>query len=194
MVSASPAHPARPARAYVPGLRSLRRPRQWDIAPGAEVVGACQLLLAWGLLVATQEASPVGFLVMFGVGSVAAVAVGFLHGLLLVKPLALLGRLTARLTAWPEPVAVLVLVLLVPVSAPPALLGHGWLRDHVAPAPGFGAVWACTVASAALPMIAGACLRVRPVPLRALWGRGLTVTAVAVAVVTMAGFVTDLGI
>ncbi|THA29241.1 hypothetical protein [Streptomyces sp. A1547] len=192
MVLASPAHPTGPARASVPGLRSLRRPRQWDIAPGAEVVGACQLLLAWGLLVATQEASPGGFLVMFGVGPVAAVAVGFLHGLLLVKPLALLGRLTARLTAWPEPVAVL--VLLVPVSAPPALLAHGWLRDHVASAPGFGALWACTVASAVLPVVAGACLRVRPVPLRALWGRGLTVTAMAVAVVTMAGFVRDLGV
>ncbi|MEV0416307.1 hypothetical protein AB0I68_37565 [Streptomyces sp. NPDC050448] len=192
MVLAGPANPARPARAYVPRLRALRRPRRWDVAPGAEVVGACQLLLAWGLLVATQEASPVGFLVMFGIGSVAAVAAGFLHGLLLVKPLAVLGRLTARLTAWPEPVAVL--ALLVPVSAPPALLAHGWLRDHVASAPGFGAVWACTAASAVLPMIAGACLRVRPVPLRALWGRGLTVTAAAVAVVTMAGFVMDLGV
>ncbi|MCX5148934.1 MULTISPECIES: hypothetical protein [unclassified Streptomyces] len=192
MVLASPADPTRPARVHAPVLRALRRPRRWDIAPGAEVVGACQLLLAWGLLVATQEASPAGFLVMLGVGSVAAVALGFLHGLLLVKPLALLGRLTARLTAWPEPVAVL--VLLVPVSAPPALMAHGWLRDHVASAPGFGAVWACTVASAVLPMVAGACLRARPVPLKALWGRGLTVTAAAVAVLTMAGFVMDLGV
>ncbi|WP_328622029.1 hypothetical protein [Streptomyces sp. NBC_00354] len=192
MVLASPADPTRSARAYAPELPALRRPRRWDIAPGAEVVGACQLLLAWGLVVATQEASPVGSLVMLGVGSVAAVAVGFLHGLLLVKPLALLGRLTARLTAWPEPVAVL--VLLVPVSGPPALLAHGWLRDHVASAPGSGAVWACTVASAVLPMVAGACFRARPVPLKALWGRGLTVTAAAVSVVTMAGFVMDLGV
>ncbi|MFE6844162.1 hypothetical protein [Streptomyces sp. NPDC057686] len=192
MVLASPADPVRPARVYAPGLRALRRPRRWDIAPGAEVVGACQLLLAWGLLVATQRASPVGFLVMFGVGPVAAVAVGFLHGLLLVKPLALLGRLTARLTAWPEPVAVL--VLLVPVSAPPALLVHEWLRDHVASAPGSGVLWACTVASAVFPLVAGAWFRARPVPLRALWGRGLMVTAAAVAVVTMAGFVRDLGV
>lgn len=192
MVLASPADPARPSRAYLPRPGVLRRPSRWDIAPGAEVVGACQLLLAWGLLVATQSASPTGSLVVFGVGSAAAAVVGFLHGLLLVKPLAVLGRLTARLTAWPEPVAVL--VLMVPVSAPPALLAHGWLRDHVASAPGFGAVWAVTAASAVLPMIAGACFRARPVPLRSLWGRGLVLTAAAVAVVTMTGFVRELGV
>ncbi|WP_406181204.1 hypothetical protein [Streptomyces sp. NBC_01006] len=168
------------------------RPRRRDIAPGSEVVGACQLLLAWGLLVAARQASPVASLVVFGVGSVAAVAVGFLHGLLLVKPVAVLGRLTARLTAWPEPVAVLVMT--VPVSAPPALLAHGWLSGHLASAPGFGVVWASAAASAVLPMVAGACLRVRPVPLRALWARGLAVTAVvAVAAVAMADFVLPSG-
>ncbi|MFF3652902.1 hypothetical protein ACFYXV_30225 [Streptomyces sp. NPDC002181] len=151
-------------------------------------MGACQLLLVWGLLVAARQASPAASLVVFGVGSVAAVAVGFLHGLLLVKPVAVLGRLTARLTAWPEPVAALVLTA--SVSALPALLAHGWLSAHVAPAPGFGVVWAVAAASAVLPMAAGACLRARPVPLRALWARGLPVTALlAVAVVATADFV-----
>ncbi|WP_158708586.1 hypothetical protein [Streptomyces sp. NRRL S-244] len=164
------------------------RSHRWDIAPGSEVVGACQLLLAWGLLVAARQTPPVASLVVFGVGSVAAVAVGFLHGLLLVKPVAVLGRLTARLTAWPEPIAVLVLT--VPVSAPPALLAHEWLSGHLASAPGFEVVWAGAAASAVLPMAAGALLRARPVPLRALWTRGLAVTAaVAVAVVAMADFV-----
>ncbi|MFF4848488.1 hypothetical protein [Streptomyces sp. NPDC001194] len=154
-------------------------------------MGACQLLLAWGLLVASRRELPAGSLVVFGIGSVAAVAVGFLHGWLLVKPAAVLGRLTARLTAWPQPVAVL--VLLVPVSAPPALLVRGWLSDHVAAAPGFGLLWSAAVASALLPMAAGACLRVRPVPLKALWGRGLAVTAVALAVVALTGLVRGLG-
>ncbi|MFJ3205204.1 hypothetical protein [Streptomyces sp. NPDC086989] len=165
-----------------------RGPRRWDVAPGAEAVGACQWLMAWGLLVAAHPAPGAGALVVFGVGSVAAVAVGFLHGLLLVKPLAVLGRLTARLTAWPEPVAALVLT--VPVSAPPALLAHAWLSGHVAAAPGPGVVWAGTAASALLPMAAGGYLRARPVPLRALWTRGLAVTAaVAVALVTTAELV-----
>ncbi|MFE2146150.1 hypothetical protein ACFXA3_31225 [Streptomyces sp. NPDC059456] len=169
-------------------VRAPRGPRRWDVVPGAEVVGACQWLMAWGLLVAAQQASWAGSLVLFGVGSVAAVAVGFLHGLLLVKPLAALGRLTARLTAWPEPVAALVLTAA--VSAPAALPAHAWLSGLVASAPGPGAVWAGTAASALLPMAAGAYLRARPVPLRALWTRGLAVTAaVALALVTTAELV-----
>ncbi|MFD0272096.1 hypothetical protein ACFVGY_36855 [Streptomyces sp. NPDC127106] len=154
-------------------------------------MGACQLLGAWALLVmATQQAAPVRSVVMVGVGSVAAVTLGFLHGVLLVKPLAVLGRLTARLTAWPEPVAVA--VLMVPVSAPPALLVRWWLHGHLASAPTFGVVWACTAASAVLPTVAGAWLRGHPLPAATLWRRGLTTTAAAVVVTTMAGFVLEL--
>ncbi|MEW2418868.1 hypothetical protein AB0953_35090 [Streptomyces sp. NPDC046866] len=155
-------------------------------------MGACQLLAAWTLVVATQQAAPGRSLTMFGVGSVVAVAVGFLHGALLVKPLALLGRLTARLTAWPQSVAVL--VLMVPLSAPPAAAVRWWLRQTVAATPSFGAVWAGTAACAVLPLAAGAALRARavPVPAKTLWARALTVTAAAVAVTTMAGFVMEL--
>ncbi|NXY97586.1 hypothetical protein HYE82_25070 [Streptomyces sp. BR123] len=154
-------------------------------------MGACQLLAAWALLVvATQQAAAVRSAVMLGVGSVAAVAVGFLHGVLLVKPLAVLGRLTARMTAWPEPVAVA--VLMVPVSALPALPVRWWLHGHVPSAPAFGVVWACTAASAVLPTVAGAWLRGHPLPATTLWRRGLTVTAATVGVATMAGFVLEL--
>ncbi|MET9884015.1 hypothetical protein ABZZ20_12870 [Streptomyces sp. NPDC006430] len=192
MVWASPADPTGPERAYPLRSRMSRGRRGRDCAPGAEVVGACQSAVAWALLLATQQASPVRYLVLIGAGSVAAVAVGFLQGLLLVKPMAVLGHVTARLTAWPEPIAVLVLVA--PASALPALPAHWWLRDHLVSAPGFGTLWACTAASAVLPVIAGACFRVRPVPLKALWGRGLAVTAAAVAVVTTAGLAAALGV
>ncbi len=137
-----------------------------------------------------QQVAPVRFLMVFGVGSVVAVAVGFLHGVLLVKPLAVLGWVTARLTAWPEPVAVLVIV--VPVSASAAAAAHWWLRNTLASPPAFGVVWACTAACAVLPLIAGALLRARPVPAKTLWARGLTVTVAAVVVATMAGFVMEL--
>ncbi|MFD7625606.1 hypothetical protein ACFV7Q_06085 [Streptomyces sp. NPDC059851] len=154
-------------------------------------MGACQLLAGWALLVvATQQPAPGRGLLVLAVGPVAAVAAGFLHGVLLVKPLALMGRLTARLTAWPEPVAVA--VLMVPVSAPPAVLVRWWLHGHVASAPAFGVVWACTAAIAVLPTVAGAWLRGHPLPATTLWRRGLTVTAAAVAVAAIAGFVREL--
>ncbi|MER7465949.1 hypothetical protein [Streptomyces sp. NPDC097981] len=81
-------------------------------------MGACQLLLAWGLLVATQQAFP---------------------------------------------------------------------------ARSLGGLWSAAVASALLPLAAGACLPVRPVPLKALWGRGLAVTAAALAVVALTDLVRGLG-
>lgn len=85
-------------------------------------VDACQLLAVWALVVAaTQEAAPVRSAVLLGVASAAAVVVDFLHGGLLGEPLAVLGRLAARLTASPEPVAVAMamagFVLELPVQA-----------------------------------------------------------------------------
>ncbi|MEV7729466.1 hypothetical protein ACIRP0_36645 [Streptomyces sp. NPDC101733] len=155
-----------------------RRPGR-DLAPGSEVVGAWQLLTVWALLTALRV-GPIGSLVAVGAGAVACVAVGFLHGLLLVKPLAVLGRWTARWSAWPEPVAVG--VPLAVVSVVPAVLLRWWLGERAAAVPGFGLVWAACVASAVLPLLAGAYLRARPVPARVLWVRGAVATGAALAV------------
>ncbi|MFD8980512.1 hypothetical protein [Streptomyces sp. NPDC059564] len=183
MVLASPARP-RAANRRVPGAV-----RRWDLAPGAEVVGAWQLLTVWALLLVTRT-FPGGSPVELGLLGVAAVGSGFLHGLLLVKPLAVLGRWTARLSAWPEPVALAVLVA--PLSAPPAVLVHWWLGTRPDALPGFGEVWAWTAVSAVLPLLAGAFLRGRPVPAGALWTRGAVVSATVVGVATLAALVLGL--
>ncbi|UQX00166.1 hypothetical protein [Streptomyces sp. RerS4] len=170
----------------------IRRPgaRRRDLAPGAEVVGAWQALTVWALLLVTRDAAD-GSSVALAVGAPLWAAAGFLHGLLLVKPLAWLGRLTARLCAWPEPVALTVLA--VAVSAAPAALVHWWLAGQVAPpAPGFGQLWALTTAGAVLPLVAGALLRGRRVPARVLWARGAVVACTTVGVVALTGLVRDL--
>ncbi|MET8752507.1 hypothetical protein ABZW32_20770 [Streptomyces sp. NPDC004667] len=163
--------------------------RRRDLAPGAEVVGAWQLVTVWALLLVTRQPSG-GSFAELGLTAVAAVAAGFLHGLLFVKPIAVLGRWTARLSAWPEPVAVAVLVAA--LSVPPALLVHRWLGTLPEALPGFGSVWAWTALSAVLPLLAGAYLRARPVPARALWARGAVVAGTVVGVVTLASLVMDL--
>ncbi|MDH6545527.1 hypothetical protein M2167_008099 [Streptomyces sp. SPB4] len=163
--------------------------RRRDLAPGAEVVGAWQLLTVWALLLVTRQ-SPGGSFAELGLTAVAAVAAGFLHGLLFVKPLAALGRWTARLSAWPEPVAVAVLVAA--LSVPPALLVHRWLGTRPEALPGFGHVWAWTALSAVLPLLAGAYLRTRPVAVRTLWARGAVAAGTVVGVVTLASLVVEL--
>ncbi|MCX5198003.1 hypothetical protein OOK31_29620 [Streptomyces sp. NBC_00249] len=173
-----------PARAYAGERRG--GVRRWDLAPGAEVVGAWQLVTVWALLLVTRGAAG-GSAAVLGVAALTAAAAGYLHGLLVVKAVAALGRWTARLSAWPEPVAVAVLA--VAMSAFPAALVHWWLGSQ---APGFGRVWAWTTASAVLPLLAGVLLRSRRVPARVLWGQGAVVAGTAVGVVALAGLVMEL--
>lgn len=180
------ASPVRPRAANRPVSAGVRR---WDLAPGAEVVGAWQLLTVWALLLVAGR-FPAGSPVELGLLGAASVGSGFLQGLLLVKPLAVLGRWTARVSAWPEPVALAVLVA--PLSAPAAVLVHWWLGTRSAALPGFGEVWAWTAASAVLPLLAGAFLRARPVPARALWARGAVVCATVVGVAVLAALVLEL--
>ncbi|MCX5379565.1 hypothetical protein [Streptomyces sp. NBC_00091] len=193
---------ASPARAYAPyrlvlSRRVLGRVRQWDRAPGAEVVGAWQLLTVWALLLVTG-AVPAGAPVELGVSAVALAAAGYLHGLLLVKPLAALGRWTARLSAWPGPVAVGVLVAA--GSVPAAVVVRWWLEAGVpggvpgAGVPGLGPVWAGCAASVVLPLVVGAVLRARAVrvPVGALWVRCAGVAGAAVGVVALAAVVVEL--
>ncbi|MET9963814.1 hypothetical protein ABZ128_32870 [Streptomyces sp. NPDC006326] len=165
------------------------RPRR-DTAPGAEAVGAWQLLTVWALVVVTEQ-TPVRSLAVIGAVSVGAVAVGFLHGMLLVKPLALAGRWTARMTAWPEPVAVA--AVLAPVSAAVAA-GVTWgLRSPVpVEQAGFLDVWAWTAASAVLPLATGAVLRGRRVAAREVWRRGAVVAGSITGVVMLMSFVMEL--
>ncbi|MEU8775617.1 hypothetical protein [Streptomyces sp. NPDC048606] len=169
----------------------IRRPgaRRRDPAPGAEVVGTWQLLTVWALLLVTGGTAGGSFAAL-GVGALVWAAAGFLHGWLLVKPLALLGRLTARWCAWPEPVALGVLT--VAVSAAPAWLVHWWLRTLAGAPPGFGRVWALATAGAVLPLAAGALLRGRGVAARVLWARGAVVACTTVGVVALAAVVRDL--
>lgn len=177
MVLASPTRSARSVRPYTAGRGTSRR---WDAAPGSEAVGAYQWLTAWAVLVVTQQ-SPGRSFAMVGAGAVAAVAVGFLHGMLLVKPLAMLGRWTVRVTAWPEAVAVA--AVLAPVSAAVAAGTARWTEL------GFLHVWVWTAAAAVLPLVTGALLRGRRVPVRDVWWQGAVVAAGAVAVVSMTSFV-----
>ncbi|MEV6956958.1 hypothetical protein [Streptomyces sp. NPDC051183] len=164
--------------------------RRWDMAPGSEAVGAYQMLTAWAVLVVTQQSSERS-LAVIGIGAAAAVAVGFLHGTLLVKPLALLGRWTARVTAWPRAVAVA--AMLAPLSAGVAGGVAWWLRSQsVATSVGFLQVWALTAAAAVLPLVAGAVLHGRPVPARAVWRQGAVIAGGVVGVVTMMTFVMEL--
>lgn len=182
-----------PARAYAPdrsalGRRVLAAARRWDRVPGSEVVGAWQPVTVWALLLVTGVL-PAGSPGELGVTTVSLAGAGFLHGLLLVKPLAALGRWTARVSAWPRPVAVAVLAA--PLSAPAAVVVRWWLGTQGAPVPGFGVVWAGCVAGAVLPMVVGALLRgrTRPVPAGALWARGAVVAGTAVGVAGLASLV-----
>ncbi|MEU3725992.1 hypothetical protein [Streptomyces sp. NPDC031705] len=187
---------ASPARAYGPDRSALGRrvpatARRWDRVPGSEVVGTWQPVTVWALLLVTG-AVPAGGPGELGVAAVSLAAAGFLHGLLLVKPLAALGRWTARVSAWPRPVAVAVLA--VPASAPAAVVVRWWLGTQGAGVPGFGVVWAGCVAGTVLPMAVGALLRdrARPVPAGVLWARGAVVAGTAVGVVGLASLVMDL--
>ncbi|MFG2619491.1 hypothetical protein ACGFXC_17965 [Streptomyces sp. NPDC048507] len=183
MVLASPARPHAPQRRVRGGVR------RWDLAPGAEVVGAWQLATVWGLFLVTGRV-PGGSAAELGLLGAAAVGAGFLHGLLLVKPLAVLGRWTARLSAWPEPVALL--VLLAGLSVPPALFLQWWLGARSQAPAGFGPLWAWTAACAVLPLLAGTFLRVRPVPARALWARGAVVSGTVIGLAALAALAADL--
>ncbi|MDK9500226.1 hypothetical protein QEZ40_005855 [Streptomyces katrae] len=191
-----------PARAYAPDRsalvrRALAAVRRWDRVPGSEVVGAWQPVTVWALLLVTGVV-PAGGPGELGLAAVSLAAAGFLHGLLVVKPLAALGRWTARVSAWPRPVAVAVLAA--PVSVPAAVVVRWWLGVPGAPGavpvpvPGFGVVWAGCVAGAVLPLVVGALLRgrARPVPVGALWARGAVVAGTAVGVVGLASLVMDL--
>ncbi|MFD9339006.1 hypothetical protein ACFWBF_32140 [Streptomyces sp. NPDC060028] len=160
------------------------------MTPGSEAVGAYQMLTAWAVLVVTQQPSERS-LALIGIGSVAAVAVGFLHGMLLVKPLALLGRWTARVTAWPRVVGVA--ASLAPLSAGVAGVAVWWLRSQsVVSSVGFLEVWALTAAAAVLPLVAGSALRERAVAARAVWRQGAVIAGGVVGVVTMMSFVMEL--
>ncbi|MFD9575488.1 hypothetical protein ACFWBI_37420 [Streptomyces sp. NPDC059982] len=163
--------------------------RRWDLAPGAEVVGAWQLVTVWGLFLVTGRV-PGGSAAELGLLGAAAVGAGFLHGLLLVKPLAVLGRWTARLSAWPEPVALT--VLLAGLSVAPALLVQWWLGTRWEVLPGFGPLWAWTAGCAVLPLLAGVLLRMRPVPARELWARGAVVSGTVIGLGALAGLAADL--
>ncbi|MFJ6796018.1 hypothetical protein [Streptomyces sp. NPDC091268] len=160
------------------------------MTPGSEAVGAYQMLTAWAVLVAMRQSSERS-LAWIVAGALAAVAVGFLHGMLLVKPLALAGRWAARVTAWPRAVAVA--AVLAPLSAAVAAAVVWWLRSQSAvPSAGFLQVWALTAAAAVLPLVAGAALRARPVPARAVWSQGAVIAGGVVGLVTMMGFVMEL--
>ncbi|RSS32300.1 hypothetical protein EF912_38240, partial [Streptomyces sp. WAC07061] len=155
-----------PARAYAPdrsapGRRAPTTARRWDRVPGSEVVGAWQTVTVWALLLVTGVV-PAGGPGELGLAAVSLAAAGFLHGLLVVKALAALGRWTARVSAWPRPVAVAVLAA--PVSVPAVVVVRWWLGAQGAPVPGFGVVWAGCVAGTVLPLVVGALLRGRPVP------------------------------
>ncbi|MFJ3883384.1 hypothetical protein ACIPW5_38795 [Streptomyces sp. NPDC090077] len=185
-----------PARAYAPdrsarGRRVSAAVRRWDRVPGSEVVGAWQPVTVWALLLVTGVV-PAGTPGESGVVAVSLAAAGFLHGLLVVKTLAALGRWTARVSAWPRPVAVAVLAA--PVSAPAVVVVRWWLGAQGAPVPGFGVAWAGCVAAAVLPMVVGVLLRgrARPVPAGALWARGAVVAGTVVGVVGLVGMVMPL--
>ncbi|MFF5706468.1 hypothetical protein ACFY7H_28875 [Streptomyces sp. NPDC012794] len=185
-----------PARAYAPdrlapGRRVLATVRRWDRVPGSEVVGAWQPLTVWALLLVTGVV-PAGSPSELGVAAALLGVAGFLHGLLLVKALAALGRWTARVSAWPRPVAVGVLVA--PVSAPAAALVRWWLGTQGVPVPVFGVVWAGCAAGALLPLAVGAVLRerARPLPAGALWARGAVVAGTVVGVVGLASLLMEL--
>lgn len=176
-----------PARPY-PASRRMA-PRR-DPAPGAEAVGAWQFLTVWILAVVTGRSPAASPAVVCAV-AVVAVAVGFLHGMVLVKAAALAGRWTARVTAWPEPVAVAAVLL--PLSAAVAA-GVVWGLRSPAPVAqaGFPEVWAWAAASAVLPLAAGAALRGRGVAARTVWRRGALVSGSVTGVVVLMSFVMEL--
>ncbi|MFF3017942.1 hypothetical protein [Streptomyces sp. NPDC057939] len=168
----------------------------WDAAAGAEAVGAWQGLTVWALLLVLGD--PAGFtagsLLEPAVEAAAAGGAGFLHGLLLVRPVAALGRWGAGRGGGPEPVVVG--VLLAPASAAvavPVCWGLGsWAGGAAGAGPGFGAVWAWTAAAAVLPLLVGAFLRSWPVATGAVWRGGAVAAGTVVGVVTLAGALTEL--
>ncbi|MET9606875.1 hypothetical protein ABZZ17_17630 [Streptomyces sp. NPDC006512] len=164
----------------------MGRARWFDAAPGAEVVGVWQALTVWAALLVVRHPAG-GSLPDPVLGAATAAGAGFLHGLLLVRPLAALGRWGAGRSGWPEPAVVAVLAG--PVSAPAAALACWWLGY---PEPGFGAVWAGTAGLVVVPLLVGACLRARPVPVGTLWSRGAAAAGTAVGVVAMAGALAEL--
>ncbi|MFF4321711.1 hypothetical protein [Streptomyces sp. NPDC001568] len=135
-----------------------------------------------------------GSLVEPAVDAVTAAGAGFLHGLLLVRPLAALGRRCAgRRPGWPEPAVVG--VLLVAVSAGVAGPVCWWLgawSGGSGSGPGFAAVWAWTVAAAVVPLLVGGFLRSWPVAPRTLWRGGAVAAGTVVGVVTLAAALTEL--
>ncbi|MGW6869109.1 hypothetical protein [Streptomyces sp. NPDC054901] len=188
MVWASPVRAVWPVGRRWPGVRWPGR----EAVPGAEAVGAWQALTVWAVLLVVRDRAG-GSLVGPAVDAATAAGAGFLHGLLLVRPVAALGRRSAGRGGWPEPVVVggLLATVSAAVAVPVCWCLGSWAGGASA-GPGFGAVWVWTAAAGVLPLLTGAFVRSWPVATGALWRGGAVAAGTVVGVVALAGALADL--